>query len=434
MRMVDLIQKKKHGEVLTTEEIKFIVEGYGNGDIPDYQISSLCMAIYFKGMNEQEISDLTMAMVNSGDVVDLSAIEGVKVDKHSTGGVGDKISLIVAPLVAAVGVPVAKMSGRGLGHTGGTLDKLESIEGFQIELTSEQFIENVNNNKIAIVGQSANLAPVDKKLYALRDVTATVDSIPMIASSVMSKKIASGAESIVLDVKTGSGAFMKSTEDAKSLAQTMVDIGKNTGRKTVAVISDMNQPLGYEVGNANEIREAIEVLQGSRVDDLREIALTISSHMTVLGGIYQDFEEAFKSLEEVISSGKAIETLKRFIESQSGNSAVVDDTSKLPQAKYHKEIKATSSGYVSEINAELVGVSAMMLGAGRKKKDDVIDHSAGISLKKKVGDQINEGDTLCVFHSNIQDVTEAENTLLSAYTIIQEQVAKKTTYIHHVIA
>ncbi|MGM7681411.1 pyrimidine-nucleoside phosphorylase [Cytobacillus sp. Hm23] len=434
MRMVDLIQKKKHGEVLTTEEIKFIVEGYGNGDIPDYQISSLCMAIYFKGMNEQEISDLTMAMVNSGDVVDLSAIDGVKVDKHSTGGVGDKISLIVAPLVAAVGVPVAKMSGRGLGHTGGTLDKLESIEGFQIELTSEQFIENVNNNKIAIVGQSANLAPVDKKLYALRDVTATVDSIPMIASSVMSKKIASGAESIVLDVKTGSGAFMKSTEDAISLAQTMVDIGKNTGRKTVAVISDMNQPLGYEVGNANEIREAIEVLQGSRVDDLREIALTISSHMTVLGGIYEDFEEAFKSLEEVISSGKAIETLKRFIESQGGNSAVVDDTSKLPQAKYHKEIKAISSGYVSEINAELVGVSAMMLGAGRKKKDDVIDHSAGISLKKKVGDQINEGDTLCVFHSNIQDVTEAENTLLSAYTIIQEQVPKKTTYIHHVIA
>ncbi|WP_128894505.1 pyrimidine-nucleoside phosphorylase [Longirhabdus pacifica] len=432
MRMVDLIHKKREGHVLSSDEINFVIEGYTAGSIPDYQMSALLMAVCFQGMQEQEVADLTMAMTNSGDTIDLSDINGTKVDKHSTGGVGDKISLIVAPMVAAVGVPVAKMSGRGLGHTGGTVDKLESIPGFQIEMSKEQFIENVNQYKIALVGQSGNLTPADKKMYALRDVTATVESIPLIASSIMSKKIASGADAIVLDVKVGKGAFMKHIEDAKALASEMVRIGKNVGRNTVAVITDMNQPLGLEVGNANEVEEAIDVLKGKGPEDLRILALTISSHMAVLGGIYANYEEAYEAMEDIIHSGKALDTMKQFVEAQGGNAAIVDDTSLLPQAKYHQEVKAEADGYVTAIHAEEIGLSAMLLGAGRQTKEDNIDYAAGITLHKKVGDAVKRGDSLCVLHSNQEQMVDAINKAKQAYTI-EEQQPEVTTYVHAVI-
>lgn len=432
MRMVDIIHKKRFGGVLTKEEIEFAVNGYTAGEIPDYQVSSLLMAICFQGMNEQETADLTLAMINSGDQIDLSAIEGIKVDKHSTGGVGDKISLIVAPLVASVGVPVAKMSGRGLGHTGGTVDKLESIEGFKIELTKAQFIENVNKIKMALVGQSGNLAPADKKLYALRDVTGTVESIPLIASSIMSKKIASGADAIVLDVKVGKGAFMKSEEEAIKLAQAMVNIGNQLGKTTVAVITDMNQPLGYEVGNANEVKEAIEVLKGTGANDLRTIALTIASHMAVLGGIYETYEQAYPSLLKVLESGAAVKKLKAFIEAQGGNPSIVDDPSLLPQAKNTIEVKADSSGFITEIHAEAIGVSAMMLGAGRRTKEDPIDYSAGITLMKKIGDKVSAGDTLCVLHTNLDSTNEAETVAKNAYTLGQNE-PDKIQYVYSTV-
>lgn len=432
MRMVDLIQKKKNGGVLVQEEINFIVRGYTNGDIPDYQVSALLMAIYFKGMNKKEIADLTLAYVNSGDIVDLSAITGIKVDKHSTGGVGDKVSLIVLPLVAGVGIPVAKMSGRGLGHTGGTIDKLESIEGFNIELSQEQFIFNVNHYKMAIVGQSANLTPADKKIYALRDVTATVDSIPLIASSVMSKKIACGAECIVLDVKVGSGAFMKSIDEARELANTMVEIGKLLNRKTIAVITDMSQPLGHEVGNANEIREAIEVLKGQGAEDITTVSLTIAAYMTVLGGAFSDFNTAYKELKAIIQSGKAIDKLKQLVEIQGGNPQIIDDPHQLPQAKNHIEIKALSNGYVNSIEAESIGISAMLLGAGRKTKEDKIDYSAGITLVKKVGDKVKVGETLCVLHTNTDNIKEIEIMAYNAFAI-RDVEPKRITYIYDVI-
>lgn len=415
MRMVDLIQKKKNGGVLAAEEIDFIVKGYTNGDIPDYQMSALLMAIYFKGMNKKEIADLTRAYVNSGDIIDLSAVKGVKVDKHSTGGVGDKVSLIVLPLMACVGVPVAKMSGRGLGHTGGTIDKLESIEGFRIELSQEKFLSNVNEYKMAIAGQSANLTPADKKIYALRDVTATVDSIPLIASSVMSKKIASGAECIVLDVKVGSGAFMKSLDEARELANTMVEIGKSLNRQTIAVITDMSQPLGHEVGNANEVKEAINVLKGQGAVDITTVSLTIASYMAVLGGAGADFDTAYKELNAIIKSGEAINKLKQLVEIQGGNPQVIDNPERLPQAKNHIEIKALSSGYINSIAAESIGIAAMLLGAGRKTKEDRIDYSAGLTLVKKVGDKVNAGETLCVLHTNLDDFREAESAARNAF-------------------
>ncbi len=432
MRMADIILKKRNGGVLTREEIEYVVQGYTTGEIPDYQVSALLMAICFQGMNEQETADLTLAMTNSGDRIDLSAIEGIKVDKHSTGGVGDKISLIVAPLVASVGVPVAKMSGRGLGHTGGTVDKLESIPGFRIELTREQFIDHVNRIGIALVGQSGNLAPADKKLYALRDVTGTVESIPLIASSIMSKKIASGADCIVLDVKVGSGAFMKTLEDARALAQAMVDIGSNLGRRTIAVITDMNQPLGYEIGNANEIREAIDVLKGQDIPDLGKIALTIASHMTVLGGIYADVEIAYASLQSAIRSGQAIDKLKEFIEAQGGDASVVDQPDRLPQAKHAIEVKAEASGYISGIDAEKVGVAAMLLGAGRKTKEDSIDHAAGVTLLKKIGDPVSVGDTLCIMRTNMDDAEAARRLLLGAYSFDHAR-PPEVRYVHEVI-
>lgn len=431
MRMVDLIQKKKQGEVLTAEEIDFAVQGYTKGEIPDYQMSAFLMAIYFKGMNKEETSNMTMSFVNSGDKVDLSAIEGIKVDKHSTGGVGDKISLIVIPLVASVGVPIAKMSGRGLGHTGGTIDKLESIEGFRTELSSEEFINNVNKYKMAITGQSGNLTPADKKIYALRDVTATVDSIPLIASSIMSKKIASGSDAIVLDVKVGSGAFMKTVEEARKLARTMVEIGKHLNRRTVAVITDMNQPLGHEVGNANEVREAIEVLKGKGSEDETTVALTIASHMSVLGGAFKEFDEAFKSLSEIIKSGRAIEKLKELVKIQGGNPEVIENIELLPVAKNHFEVKSSVKGFVAAIEAENIGISAMLLGAGRKTKEDSIDFAAGITIVKKVGEKVNVGDTLCVLHTNLSQCDEAEAMIRKAYTI--GNTAKKVDYIHDII-
>ena len=432
MRMVDLIHKKRQGESLEKKDIDFIIDGYTSGDIPDYQMSAFAMAVFFKGMNKQEIADLTYAMVKSGDIIDLSEIDGIKVDKHSTGGVGDKISLIALPLVASVGIPVAKMSGRGLGHTGGTIDKLESIEGFNTGLTKEQFINNVNLCKMAIAGQSANLTPADKKLYALRDVTATVDSIPLIASSVMSKKIASGADCIVLDVKTGNGAFMKDLATAKELAETMVEIGKSLNKKTVAVISDMNQPLGHEVGNANEVKEAIEVLSGKGTQDLTTIALTIAAYMTVLGGAYTNFDEAYHGLEKIIQSGKAIETFKRFIGAQGGNIKVIDNLGKLPHAKYHIEVKARESGYITAINAENIGISAMLLGAGRRKKDDLIDHAAGITIEKKIGDSVQIGEIICVLHTNLQSYEAAEETVKGAFSFSDIKPAQ-IKYIHDVI-
>jgi len=430
--MVDLIHKKRKGDSLSKSEIEFIVHGYTNGDIPDYQMSALLMAIYFQGMNNQETTDLTKAMVESGEQIDLSKISGIKVDKHSTGGVGDKVSLIVAPLVASVGVPIAKMSGRGLGHTGGTIDKLESIEGFQVELTNQQFIKNVNAYKIAIVGQTGNLTPADKKMYALRDVTATVESIPLIASSIMSKKIASGADCIVLDVKVGTGAFMKSLEDARTLAHTMVNIGKGLQRKTVAVISEMNQPLGYEIGNANEVKEAIEVLRGNGPVDLQVISLTLASHMAVLGGVYANSDQAYRQLQDVLASGMALETFKQFIGAQGGNTNVIDNPDLLPQARYHTEVKAKEAGFVSSINAESVGVAAMLLGAGRSKKDDSIDYSAGITLLKKIGDQVEAGETIGIMHTNQEDHDRAAQMLADSFAFSDVQ-PQNPRYIHDVI-
>lgn len=432
MRMVDLINKKKHGEVLNNEELNFIVQGYTRGEVPDYQMSAFLMAVYFKGMNKQETADFTMAFANSGDRVDLSKINGIKVDKHSTGGVGDKISLIVIPLVASAGIPVAKMSGRGLGHTGGTIDKLEAIEGFKIELTSEEFINNVNKYKMAIVGQSGNLTPADKKIYALRDVTATVDSIPLIASSVMGKKIAAGSDAIVLDVKVGSGAFMKSIDEAKELARTMVDIGKSLNRNTVAVVTDMNQPLGHEVGNANEVREAIEVLKGKGCMDETTVALTIAAYMTVLGGAYPDFDTAYKKLNEKIKSGEAIEKFKELVRIQGGNTDIIDNPDKLPSSRYDIEVKASKNGYITAIDAEKIGVSAMLLGAGRKTKEDKIDYSAGITMVKKVGDKVYLNDTICILHTNMKDCSEVETMVLSAYTIGAEK-PEPVKYIYDII-
>lgn len=416
MRMVDLIQKKKQGHQLSQEEINFIVDGYTSGEVPDYQMSALLMAICFQGMVREEIANLTLAYVNSGDKLDLSSIKGIKVDKHSTGGVGDKVSLVIIPLVAAAGIPVAKMSGRGLGHTGGTIDKLAAISGFNTNLTLDQFISNVNTYKMAIAGQSANLTPADKKIYALRDVTATVDSVPLIASSVMSKKIASGADAIVLDVKAGSGAFMKSIDKARELAGTMVEIGKSLHKRTIAVITDMSQPLGYEVGNANEVKEALEVLAGEGSKDLTTVALTIASHMAVLGGAYPDFAHAYSALEQLIDSGRAVEKFRQFVEIQGGDPEFINNPGSLPRAGKHLEVKALQSGYVSAINAEAIGVAAMLLGAGRKKKDDPIDYSAGLTMVKKIGDKVTRGDTICILHTNLEQYKEAEAMVIHAYS------------------
>ncbi|MCG7333924.1 pyrimidine-nucleoside phosphorylase [Sporosarcina sp. ACRSM] len=402
--MVDVIEKKRNGEKLTNEEITFFVNGYTDGSIPDYQASALLMAIYFQGMDAEEQASLTMAMVETGDQIDLASIEGIKVDKHSTGGVGDTTTLILAPLVAACGVPVAKMSGRGLGHTGGTLDKLEAIDGFHIELSEAQFVKQVNDLKLAVIGQSGNLTPADKNLYALRDVTATVDSIPLIASSIMSKKIAAGADAIVLDVKTGDGAFMKTVEESRALAESMVAIGKQVGRNTMAVISDMSQPLGYAIGNALEVKEAIETLKGQGPADLTELCLVLGSKMIVAGGKANSLEEARTMLETVIADGSALELFGKLIEAQGGNAQIIQDTSLLPTATYQIEVPAPTTGYIAKMEADDIGVAAMLLGAGRATKDDEIDLAVGIVLTKKIGDTVQQGEPLAIIHSNTQNV------------------------------
>ena len=429
--MVDIIEKKRDGKELTTQEISFFIEGYTKGDIPDYQASALAMAIYFQDMNDRERADFTRAMVNSGDTIDLSGIDGIKVDKHSTGGVGDTTTLVLAPLVASLGIPVAKMSGRGLGHTGGTIDKLESVKGFHVELTKEQFIDLVNRDKVAVMGQSGNLTPADKKLYALRDVTGTVNSIPLIASSIMSKKIAAGADAIVLDVKTGDGAFMKTEKDAEELAHAMVRIGNHVGRKTIAIISDMSQPLGFAIGNALEVKEAIETLQGKGPQDLTDLVLTLGSQMVILAKKAETTQEAKAMLCEAITSGKAIAKFKEFLQNQGGDASVVDDTAKLPQAKYQIELPAKKSGYVSRMVADEIGVASMLLGAGRATKEDTIDLAVGIVLHKKVGDKVSEGESLLTIHSNRENVDEVKQKLYD--NIFIEDTAKAPQLIHEII-
>ncbi|AKE25780.1 MULTISPECIES: pyrimidine-nucleoside phosphorylase [unclassified Bacillus (in: firmicutes)] len=431
MRMVDIIIKKQNGKELTTEEIQFFVNGYTDGSIPDYQASALAMAIFFQDMSDRERADLTMAMVNSGETIDLSAIEGIKVDKHSTGGVGDTTTLVLAPLVAALDVPVAKMSGRGLGHTGGTIDKLEAIMGFHVELTKDEFIKLVNRDKVAVIGQSGNLTPADKKLYALRDVTGTVNSIPLIASSIMSKKIAAGADAIVLDVKTGAGAFMKTEEDAAELAKAMVRIGNNVGRQTMAVISDMSQPLGFAIGNALEVKEAIDTLKGEGPEDLHELVLTLGSQMVVLAKKADTLDEARAKLEEVMKNGKALEKFKDFLKNQGGDSSIVDDPSKLPQAAYQIDVPAKEAGVVSEIVSDEIGVAAMLLGAGRATKEDEIDLAVGIMLRKKVGDKVEKGEPLVTLYANRENVDEVIAKVYDNIRIAAE--AKAPKLIHTLI-
>ncbi|MFD2133214.1 pyrimidine-nucleoside phosphorylase [Pseudogracilibacillus auburnensis] len=423
MRMYDVIEKKREGFALTEAEINFLIEGYTKKMIPDYQMSALLMAIYFQGMSTDESAALTMAMVRSGHIVDLSSIKGIKVDKHSSGGVGDTTTIILAPLVASLGVSVAKMSGRGLGHTGGTLDKLEAINGFHVELSTEKFVELVNKNHLAVIGQSENLAPADKLLYSLRDVTATVNSIPLISSSIMSKKIASGADAIVLDVKTGAGAFMKTKEEAKNLAETMVAIGNTVGKKTVAILSSMEQPLGNAIGNALEVQEAINTLKGQGPKDLTELSLELASHMVVLAKKANTIKEAKERLHENLHNGKAIEKFQAFIKAQGGDDRVIHDPSKLPQAKYIIPIYAEKSGYISKLVADEIGKAAMMLGAGRQTKESVIDLAVGIILHKKLGEYVQKGDSLYTIYANTPSIDLVKKKMKQSIEVSNVQMA-----------
>lgn len=423
MRIYDIIKKKRDNNELTKDEIDFFVEKYSKGEIPDYQASALLMAIYLNKMNKQETVYLTEAMMNSGDVIDLSQIDGIKVDKHSTGGVGDKTTIALAPLVAACGAPVAKMSGRGLGHTGGTLDKLEAIPGFSIEMEAEKFIDSVNEHKIAVCGQTATIAVADKKMYALRDVTATVDNISLIAASIMCKKLASGANAILLDVKTGDGAFMKTLDDSFELAKEMVDIGNGMNRETIGMITDMDEPLGFAVGNSLEVIEAIETLKGRGPKDFVHLCETLGAYMLVLSKVADNFDEGMDKIREAIKSGEALEKLRVFIENQGGDKRVVDDYSLLPQAKVKVSIKAEKSGYISKIEAEEVGMAAMILGAGRETKEDVLDLAAGIVLEKKVGDYVDKGDILANMYLNKEDKFEsAKERFINAYSIVDKKI------------
>lgn len=418
MRMYDIIMKKRDGYELSTEEINYFVENYTKGLIPDYQASALLMAIYLNKMNKRETLDLTRAMVNSGDKIDLSKLNGIKVDKHSTGGVGDTTTLVLGPMVAACGVPFVKMSGRGLGHTGGTLDKLESIKGFRVELSNEEFEENVNKINIAICSQTANVTPADKKLYALRDVTATVDDISLITASIMSKKLAVESDAIILDVKVGSGAFMKNLDEAVKLAKSMVEIGNLYGRKTVAVVTNMDEPLGKAVGNALEVREAIDTLKGSGPEDLYELVLILGSKLLVLAGKVDNESEGRKMLIDVVNSGKAFEKFKELVRYQGGDVSYVENPELLPKAKYVIEVKSNKNGYVKSINAEEVGKCALALGAGRETKESQIDLSAGIVLNKKVDDKVECGETLAYIHGNdIDKVEDVKNRLLDIFII-----------------
>ena len=425
MRFVDTLEKKRNGEELTTEEIESFVQGYTEGTIPDYQASAFLMAIYFQGMTPREQGDLTQTMARSGDVLDLSLIDGVKVDKHSTGGVGDTTTLILVPLVAACGVPVAKMSGRGLGHTGGTLDKLEAIPGFHIERTEREFIEQVNTIGAAVIGQTGNLAPADKKLYALRDVTATVNSIPLIASSIMSKKIASGADAIVLDVKVGDGAFMKTKEEAEELARAMVAIGEAVGRHTSAVISNMDEPLGRAVGNALEVQEAIDTLRGEGPADLTELSIQLGGRMLVAGQRVDTVEEGRLRIREAMESGRALDVFRQLIEAQGGDASVVDDFSLFAQADYEEDVLAKRDGYVTHIVANEIGLASMKLGAGRATKDDQIDPAVGIVLHKKVGDAVCQGEPIATVYAQSEHVAPSVAQIEQAYTIGDERIEPK---------
>lgn len=418
MRFCDLIIKKRNGLKLSEKEIDYVIKAFDEGEIPDYQMSAMLMAIYFQRMDINEIKYLTMAMVNSGKIIDLNSIPGIKVDKHSTGGVGDTTTLALAPMVAAAGVPVAKMSGRGLGHTGGTIDKLESIEGFKTELSLNKFIDIVKKVGASIISPTSDLAPADKKLYALRDVTGTIDSIPLIVSSIMSKKLAAGADAIVLDVTTGSGAFMQEYKDALKLGKIMVDIGLELGKETVAVISNMDEPLGFAIGNSLEVKEAIEILKNKGPEDLRDLCLALGAHMLKLGGAVKSYKEGKNRLEKILQEGTAFNKFKEMITAQGGNLEVIDRPELLPLAKHCTKIKADISGYIQKIDSRLLGESAMLLGAGREKKESEIDLSVGIILKKKVGSKVNINEDLAEVHYNDSEkLKEAKNKLFSSFVI-----------------
>lgn len=423
MRMYDIIKKKRDGEELTSEEISFFVDGYTNGKIPDYQASALCMAIFYKGMNPRETTDLTLAMAKSGDMLDLSVLGDKTVDKHSTGGVGDKVTLIVAPIAATLGCTVAKMSGRGLGHTGGTVDKLESIPGFKVEIPSDEFFSIVKQTGIAVIGQSGNLTPADKKLYALRDVTATVESLPLIASSIISKKLSAGSQHIVLDVTCGSGAFMKTPEAARELARAMVEIGNMAGRHMTAVITNMDTPLGINIGNILEVKEAIDVLRGKGPDDLVTVCKTIASLMYAsCFGV--SAEDAMPKVEQAINSGAAFLKLKEMVKAQGGDVSFIDDPSLFESSKYVYEVKAERSGYISHMNAETIGIASVVLGAGREKKEDSIDYKAGISLLKKTGSYVDIGDTIAILYTDLENkISEAEKLILDTIEMSDDKPA-----------
>jgi pyrimidine-nucleoside phosphorylase len=456
MRMYDLIMKKRNGGTHTTDEIKFIVENFTNGGIPDYQMSAWFMCVYYQGMTPEETAALTQAMADSGDRMDLSAIKGVKVDKHSTGGVGDKTTFIVAPLLASLGVPIAKMSGRGLGHTGGTIDKLESIPGFNVSISEDEFIDNVNRIKLALVSQTGNLAPADKKIYALRDVTGAVDSLPLIASSIMSKKLASGADVIVLDVKCGSGAFMKNVEAAKKLARTMVDIGNMAGRRTYGVITDMNEPLGCKVGNSLEVIEAVQLLSIKDVSNfyisktdiydtrmsydrkgmkrLLDISLSLATYMLIGSGAENDADKARKRLIEAIESGAALDKFAEFVSAQGGDADYIYHPEKFERAKYIVPVKLGKSGYLSSCNTSEVGMTSLILGGGRATKESVIDLNVGIDIRKHLGDYVTEDETFAYIHADDEAVIEeAKNRLINAYKLSNEK-PEKAEVLYGVIA
>ncbi|RHW49802.1 pyrimidine-nucleoside phosphorylase [Bombilactobacillus bombi] len=431
MKMINIIDKKRNGTELNDDEIQFFVDGVVNDTIPDYQISALLMAIYFQGMTKSERSSLTMKMMQSGEHLDLTSIPGIKVDKHSTGGVGDKVSLPLAAMVAATGIPVPMISGRGLGHTGGTLDKLEAIPGYQVEISEQAFLKQVSQEGLAIIGATKNIAPADKRIYSLRDVTDTVDSIPLIASSIMSKKIASGTDALVIDVKTGSGAFMKTLDKSIELAQALVEIGKSVGMKCIAVISDMNQPLGNKIGNALEIEESIDLLKGQGPADLKELVLTLGSYMVVLGEKANNFDEAKELLKDTITSGKALERFRALIKAQKGDTRVIEDYTVMPQAKYRIPLIAQKSGVISEIEADEVGIASMMLGGGRQKTDDQLDYAVGIELHKKIGDTIHEGEPILTIYSDQKNVDEVKQLLTNNIKISDH--AEKPQMIYQII-
>ena len=433
MRMTDLISRKRDGGELSTAEISFMIEGYTRGEIPDYQMSAMCMAILFRGMNDRETLDLTMSMMHSGDVMDLSGIEGIKADKHSTGGVGDKTSLVLCPMLAACGVKIAKMSGRGLGHTGGTLDKLESFPGLSISISDEKFVENVNRCGIAIIGQTADIVPADKLLYALRDVTGTVPSIPLIVSSIMSKKLASGADVIVLDVKCGSGAFMKTEDEARELARGLTRVGRLAGRKCAAVITDMDQPLGNAVGNALEVKEAIAVLKGEEKGELLELCLRIGGLVLTEGGLAESLEQAESMLMQAVESGAALKKLSEMVEAQGGCSGDVYDTSRLPEASVKYELKALESGYVKKIDAEGVGLVSMHLGGGRATKESDIDLSVGVVLNKKLGDRVESGETLAIIHAASHESAQQQAEALRACLSLSDAPVRLPAFIKDVV-